>query len=180
MFFLLCMMLIKSEWKFKKKKKKNFFYFPSGSWSQCTVPYSAIKIKFNNIFAAFIFMIVLFGLCLKLSFELEEYLKSNFCSFPNPSWRQPTRFWKLIFNIFFGVLSQTVLPESTLKLFRSFSVSQFSLHFLKTRLWVRKNNFNTIFAPSLMAPEVTRQSLVNWCLAYFEVCFAKLGTQNQI
>ena len=121
-----------------------------------------------DIFSVFIFLKVLFGLCLKLPFELEEYLKNDFCSFPYPSWCQPTRFRKLIFKIFYGVLSQIVQPKSNLELFRSFSLFDSApWFFLKTCLRVRKSDFEIIFAPSLRYVCVSRKSLVNWPWKYF-------------
>ena len=121
------------------------------------LPNSALKIKFKNIFADFIFLIVLFGLPLKLSFELEEYLKNNFCFFAYPFWSHLTRFLKLIFNIFYVALSQTVQPVSTLRLFCNISLFHSALwFFLKTRLRVRNSSFNIIFAPLLMTLDVIR------------------------
>ena len=49
------------------------------------------------------------------------YLRNNFCSFPNSSWSQLTKFGKLIFNRFWGVLCQPVHPQSNLKHFYIFS-----------------------------------------------------------
>ena len=65
-------------------------------------------------------------------------------------------------------------PESNLRHFWSFSLFGSVFWFLiQTCLRNRWGISKLIFAPSLMAPEIIQQSLVNCCLADFGVCSAK-------
>ena len=89
-------------------------------------------------------------------------LKINFCSFPNGSSSQPIEFVKLMFSRFWGVLCQTVHPESNLRRFRSFLLFDSAFWFLlKTCIRIREDILKLMFAPSLIAPEIGRQSLKN-------------------
>ena len=60
------------------------------------------------------------------------------------------------------MLHQTVQPESNLRCFPSFVLFDSALWFLlKTYIRIREDILKLIFAPSLIAPEVSRQSLDN-------------------
>ena len=106
--------------------------FGACSAKQCT------QVQNYDIFGVFLWLVVLFRLCIKIIFELGRVLRNNFCSFSNGSWNQPRKFGKLMYSRFWGVLWQTVRPESNLRLFQSFSLFDSALWlFLKTCLRIR-------------------------------------------
>ena len=105
-------------------------------------------------------MIFVFFLWKRL-FELER-VNYNFCSFPRISYSQPTKFDESIFNKFWGVLCQPVHPESNISHFLPFSLLDSDLwFFVESHRRVKKNNFKTIFAPSLELLPISGPNLVN-------------------
>ena len=148
--------------------------FGEYSAKQCT------QDQILDFFEVFLCLIVLFGFCSKLAFELDN-LKINFCSFPNGSWSQPTRFGKLIYSGLWGVVCQPVHAESNIRLFHSFSLFGITFcFFVQTCPRVGKGNFEIIFSLSLRSFNVSRQGLVNWSLTGVGAYSAKQCTPNQI
>ena len=130
--------------KWKKYLKIKIFSFPNGFWSH---PTKLVKFMFSRFWGVLcqaahlesnsrhFWSFSLFGSALwflleTLFWNYIWYLRIKFCSFSDGSWNQPTKFGKLIFSGFWGVLCQTAHPESNLKQFWSFSLFGSPLWFL--------------------------------------------------
>ena len=115
------------------------------------------------------------------AFHLERVALNNFCSVLRVSWRQPTKFDKLIFNRFWSLLCQPMRPQSSIRHPRSFSLFHSPpLFFLKTRLQFRKCKLKIIFTPSLGSLLVREPNLVILCLTDFVAYSANQCTHYQI
>lgn len=142
--------------------------------NQCT------QNQIRDIRAVFFCLTVLLGFFLKLVFELERVTSNSFCFFPRVSCSQPTKFGKLIFNRFWGVFCQSVLPESNLSHICQICLLDSALcFFIKIYLRVTKSNFKIIFAPSLGSLPVCQKHLLNLYLTNFGAYFPNECTQNQ-
>ena len=120
-------------------------------------------------------------LFLKTHFRVRNCsFKNNFCFFTKVSCSQPTKFGKLIFNRFWGVFCQSVLPESNLSHICQICLLDSALcFFIKIYLRVTKSNFKIIFAPSLGSLPVCQKHLLNLYLTNFGAYFPNECTQNQ-
>ena len=97
------------------------------------------------------------------------------------SYIQPIKFGKSIFNRFWGVLWQSVHPESNISHFpQCFLWGSAVWFFVKACLRVRKSNFKIIFLTSLGSLPVSRPNLINLYLTNFGACSANQCTQNEI
>ena len=106
--------------------------------------------------------------------------KNNFCFFTKVSCSQPTKFGKLIFNRFWGVFCQSVLPESNLSHICQICLLDSALcFFIKIYLRVTKSNFKIIFASSLGSLPVCQKHLLNLYLTNTGAYFPNACTQNQ-
>ena len=106
--------------------------------------------------------------------------KNNFCCFTKVSCSQPTKFGKLIFNRFWGIFCQSVLPESNLSHICQICLLDSALcFFIKIYLRVTKSNFKIIFASSLGSLPVCQKHLLNLYLTNTGAYFPNACTQNQ-
>ena len=97
------------------------------------------------------------------------------------SYSHSTKFGKSLFNKFWGLLCQPVRPESNRSHFNQFSMLDSALlFFVKTRRWLRKNNFKIIFAPFLWSRAVTRPNLVNLYLTFWGVLSESVHPKSNI